>query len=109
MDDRCAVAFLGLQDETERNRVVFGHVGAHDDDAVRVGQVPLWVGRGAAAEGGAQTGHRRAMSYAGLVFDEHHAESAAAQLLDQVIFLVVEGGPTKLGHSQRVVDDGAVG
>jgi len=54
---------------------------AHDQDAVAVGQVLLVIGGRAAAERGAQTGHRGAVSYPRLVLDRHHAQAAAEQLL----------------------------
>src|SRR5262249_23634306 len=46
--------------------------------------------RAAPAEGGAQTGHRGAMSYARLVADRDHPEAAGEQLLEQVVLFVVE-------------------
>src|SRR4029079_5872902 len=69
--------------------VVLGHVRAHDDDAVRVLQVLRVVGGAAAPARGAQTGDRRAVSYAGLVLDLDDAERGV-QLLDEVVLLVVE-------------------
>ena len=49
VDDRRA-ALLGLHDEAEPDRVVLGHVRAHDHDAVAVGQVLLGGRRAAATE-----------------------------------------------------------
>ena len=41
-------------------------------------EVLLEVGRPASSERGAQTGHRGAVSYAGLVLDLHDAERASS-------------------------------
>ena len=83
------------------DRVVLGHVRAHDHDAVRVLEV-LLEGRGAASsERGAQTGHRGAVSYAGLVLDLDDAERRH-QLLDQVVLLVVERRAAEVRRSPSV-------
>ena len=47
-------------------------------------------GRAASSEGGAQTGHRGAMSYSGLVADANQAQARGEQFFDQVIFFIVE-------------------
>src|SRR5262250_2395004 len=44
----------------------------------------------ASAKGGAQTGHRAAMSYPGLVGHTDHAQASGEQLFNEIIFLVVE-------------------
>ena len=85
-------AFIGQRKPTGMG---LGHVRAHEQDAVAVGQVLLVVGGRAAAERGAQTGHRGAMSYPGLVLDGDHAQAAAEQLLDQVVLLVVDRRPAE--------------
>src|SRR5437763_17108457 len=80
---------LGLHDPLEADRVRLGHVRPHDHDAVRVLEVLLEGGGTAAPERGAQTGHRRAVSYAGLVLDLDRAERRE-QLLDQIVLLAVQ-------------------
>ena len=93
-----------------------GHVGAHEEDAVAVGEVLLVVGGRAAAELGAQTWHRSAMSNPGLVFDGDHSQSAPEQLLDEVVLLVVdrrsaEGADRahRVEQAAGLVPDGEVG
>src|SRR5207302_2461444 len=102
MDDRRAPE-LRLHYPLEANRMVLGHVRAHDQDAVRVRQVLLEVGGAAPTEARPQTGDCRAVSYAGLVLDLDHAEREE-QLLDQVVLLVVEGGSAKGGDPHRAVE-----
>src|SRR5436853_370996 len=60
-------AFTRFHRPAETNRMGLRHVGAHDQDAVGVGQILLEISSRAAAEGGAQTGHRCAMSYPRLI------------------------------------------
>ena len=96
-----------LHHEAEADRVGFGHVRAHDQDAVAILQVFLEDGGGAAAEGGAQTGHRGAVSYAGLVLDGHHAQ-VREELLDEVVLFVVQRGPAQVGDGGGVVEDVAL-
>ena len=69
---------------------VLGHRRAHDQDRVGVREILLRRRRAAAPERGAQTGHRGAMSYPGLVADGDHAQAAGEELLDQVVLFVVE-------------------
>src|SRR5882757_5620458 len=77
-----------------------GEVRALDDDAVRVLQV-LQVGGGTASpERGAQARDGRAVAHPSLVLDLHDAERGQ-QLLDEVVLLVVEGGPTEAGNAER--------
>ena len=82
-------ALAGFHHPLEPHRVILGHVRSHDHDAVRVHEVLLVVGGAAAPERGPQTGDRRAVSYAGLVFDLDHAQ-AGEELFDQVVLFVVE-------------------
>jgi hypothetical protein len=71
------------------------HVRTHEQDAIAVGHILLIICGRAAAERGAQTGHRSAMSYSRLVLDRHHSKAAAEQLLDEVVLLIVNRGPTQ--------------
>ena len=88
--DQLRAALLGLHRPAEADRMGLGHVRAHDQDAVAVGQVLLIAGGRTAAERGAQTGHRCAMSYPGLIFDRDHAQSAAEELLDQIVLFIIQ-------------------
>ncbi len=75
-------AFLRFNHPLKANGMVLRHVRSHDQDRIRIEQI-LWRSRGSAASvSGAQTGHRRAMSYPGLVADANHAQAASKQLLD---------------------------
>ena len=57
------------------DRMIFGHGRSHDQNRVGVLQILLRRRGAAASEGGAQTGHRGAMSYPGLVADANHAQT----------------------------------
>src|SRR5207253_2252138 len=91
----------------EADRVVLGHVRAHDDDAVGVLEILLEVRRTASPERGPQTGDRRAVSYAGLVLDLDDAERRH-QLLDEVVLLVVERRTAEVADRERPVGGRAV-
>ena len=71
-----------------------GWFSAIDEPMIRIAsafdEILLRRRRAAAPERGAQTGHRGAMSYPGLVADGDHPEAAGEQLLDQVVLFVVE-------------------
>src|SRR5580700_3153397 len=70
----CA-SLTGFHDPLETNGMIFGHVGSHDQNRVGIDEV-AWCGcRSASTEGCAQTGHRGAMSYTGLVADTNHAQA----------------------------------
>src|SRR5439155_13710065 len=103
MDDLRAL-LPGFDHEAEPDRVRLGHVGAHNEHAVAMLEVLLEGGGGSASEGGAQTGHRSAVSYAGLVLDSHDPQ-VVEQLLDEVVLLVVQRGPAQVGHGEGVVKD----
>src|SRR3954470_20404191 len=61
------------------------------------------VSGAAAPERGAQTGHRGAVSYAGLVLDLHRSHRGE-QLLDQVVLLVVERGAAEVREAECAID-----
>jgi hypothetical protein len=88
--DDCRATLARFHRPAETNRVSFGHIRTHDQDAITVRQILLVVCRSSAPEGGAQTGHRCGVSNPGLIFDMDDAEPRAKQLLDEIIFLVVE-------------------
>ena len=91
-----------LHHPLEADRVVLGHVRAHDHDAVGVLEVLLEVRRAASSERGPQTGDRGAVSYAGLVLDLHDAERRH-QLLDQVVLFVVERRAAEVADRHRAI------
>src|SRR5919206_453738 len=101
--DHLRAALLGLDHPLEADRVLLGHVRAHDQDAVGVLQVLLERRGATAAERGPQTGDRGGVSYAGLVLDRHRAERREA-LLDQVVLLGVQRGAAEERHAQRAVE-----
>jgi hypothetical protein len=68
---------LGLHGPLEADRLSFSHIGSHEQDAITVGHVLLIICGRAAAERGAQTGHRSAVSNPRLVLDRHHSQPAA--------------------------------
>ncbi len=98
---------LRLHRPAEADGMGLGHVRAHEQDAVAVREVLLVVGGRAAAERRAQTGHRGAMSYPGLILDGDHAQSAAEQLLDQVVLLVVDRRPAEGSDRADRVEEAA--
>src|SRR5579871_984284 len=100
--DDLRAALPGLEHPLETHRVVLGHVRAHDHDAVGVLQVLLEVRGPASSERGAQTGHRGAVSYAGLVLDLDDAETRH-ELLDEVVLLVVERRAAEVPDRHRAV------
>jgi hypothetical protein len=88
-----------FHDPLEGNRVIFRHVRSHNQDRVGIQHV-LRCGRGPASSVGcAQTGHSRAMSYAGLIADAHHPQARSEQLFDQVVFFIVERGAAEVADS----------
>ena len=91
-------ARLGLHHPLEPDRMGLGHVRAHDDDAVGVGQVLLVVRGAAATERGSQTGNRGGVSNTGLVLDLDRAQRGE-QLLDQVVLLVVQRRAAEAGEA----------
>src|ERR1700739_4278033 len=86
----------------ETDRVVLRHVRAHNQDGIRIYEIARRSCRSASAKGGAQTGHRGAVSYTGLVADADHAQAGRKELFDQVVFFVIESRATKVGHGCRM-------
>src|SRR6266566_2701906 len=69
----------------------------------------LLRGRSSApAEGGAQTGHRAAMSYAGLVGHTDHAQASGEKLFDEIIFFVIQRRAAEMTYRRCVIDRNAV-
>src|SRR5262245_6806889 len=104
-----AAGFARFQNPAEADRMRFRHVGSHDQHAIAVGEIALKGGRRSASERGAQTGHRGAMSNASLVFDRENPEPAREELLDEIVFLVVEGSAAQVRDGLEVIEFHSVG
>src|SRR5947208_13140629 len=69
----------------------------------------LLRGRSSApAEGGAQAGHRAAMSYPRLVGYAYHPQAESEKFSDEIILFVVEGGASEMADRGCVIDRRAV-
>jgi hypothetical protein len=101
-------AFLRFHDPAKTDRMGFGHGGAFDQNAIGVGQILLRGRSSAPAEGGAQTGHRAAMSYPGLIGNANHAQASGEKLFDKIILFVVEGRAAEMADRSCMIDGGAV-
>src|SRR5262245_44707336 len=108
MNDLGAVLDLGLHRLAKGYRVVFRHVGAHDDDTVGVVHASGVKGGRAAAESSPQTGDARAVSYPRLILDRHDTE-AAHELLMHVVELDFVDGAAEGENGGRHIDELAVG
>src|SRR5215212_2565422 len=75
MDNRGAL-LLRFHHPPKTDRVRFGHRGTFDQNAICIRQVLLRGRSATPAERGAQTGHRAAMSYTGLVGHTDHAQAS---------------------------------
>src|SRR6266571_8767417 len=103
MDDGRA-ALLRLHHPSKSDRMRFGHRRAFDQNAIRVGEILLRGRSSAPAKGGAQTGHRAAMSYPGLVGHTDHAQASGEKLFDQIIFFVIECRAPEMTYRRGVID-----
>src|SRR6516165_6360922 len=86
-----SLAFMGQRKPTGCASAMLDPI----QDAIAVRHVLLIIGGRAAAEGGAQTGHRSAMSYPRLVLDRYDSQPAAEKLLNEVVLLIVDGRPAQ--------------
>src|SRR6266550_5305967 len=103
MNDRGAL-LLRFHDPAKTDRVRFGHRRTFDQNAICLRQILLRGCSSAPAEGGAQTGHRAAVSYPRLVGYAHQSQAESEQFLDEVIFFVIEGGAAEMTNSGCVID-----
>jgi hypothetical protein len=103
MDDRGAL-LLRFHHPAKTDRVRFGHRGTFNQNAICVSEILLRSRSSAPAEGGAQTGHRAAMSYPGLVGHTDHAQASGEQFFNEIIFFVVEGGAAEVANGSGVID-----
>ena len=92
--------------KTDRMRL--GHGRAFDQNAIRVREILLRGRSSAPAKGGAQTGHRAAMSYPGLVGHTDHAQASGEKFFDEIIFFVIERGAAEMADRGCVIDCRAV-
>src|SRR5215218_1924775 len=101
VDERGSLVF-GDHGVPKAYGVGFGHVGAFDQDAVRILQV-LQVGSGPAPTvRDAQTGHRGAVSYSRLVRNSYEPQRVE-QLGYEVVLLIVYRGAADGGHGHQAV------
>src|SRR5438445_10738236 len=103
MDDGRA-ALLRFHHPAESYRVRLRHGGAFDQNAIGVSKILLRGRSSAAAEGGAQTGHRAAMSYPRLVGYADHPQAEGEQFSDEIIFFVIERSSAEMTDSRRGID-----
>lgn len=83
-----SAALSRLDDKSEADRVGLGHVRAHYQHAVAILKVLLEGSRGSSSVGGAQTGHRCAVSYSCLVFDRDNS-GGIEELFDEIVLFVI--------------------
>ena len=107
MDDRGAL-LLRFHHPAKTDRVRLGHRGTFDQNAICVSEILLRGRSSAPAEGGAQTGHRAAMSYAGLVGHTDHAQASGEKLFDEIIFFVIQCRAPEMTYRRCVIDRNAV-
>ena len=98
--DDLGAFFSAPEDPLGGDGMVFGGVGADDEDALGVGQLRDGVGHGAGTESRGQTDHGGAMSESGAVIDVVGADGGPGKFLDQVVFFVGDLGGGQ--HRHRV-------
>ena len=82
-----------------------GCASANDEPSIKTqSAVEICCAQPAPAEGGAQTGHRAAVSYTGLVGNAHHSQASGEELFDEIIFFVVERGSAEMANRGGAVD-----
>src|SRR6266542_4199183 len=107
--DNGRAALLRLHHPSKSDRMRFGHRRAFDQNAIGVGKILLRGRSSAAAEGGAQTGHRAAMSYPRLVGHTDHAQAGGEKFFYEIIFFVIERGAAEMADRCGVIDIRSVG
>ena len=88
--------------------VRFRHGGAFTQNAIGIGEILLRGRSSAPAEGGAQTGHRAAMSYPRLVGYADHPQAESKKFSDKIVFFDIERGTAEMTDRGRVIDGHAV-
>ena len=107
MDDGRAALFR-FHHPAKTDWVRLGHGRAFDQDAIRVRQILLRGRSSAPAEGGAQTGHRAAMSYPGLVGHTDHAQASREKFFYEIILFVIQRRAAEVANRGSVIDRRAV-
>src|SRR5205807_2162113 len=102
MNDRHAALF-SRHYPAEPDRVAFGKIAALDQNAVAILQILQEGAGGTAPEACAETRHRGAVSYTGLVLDTDHAERVK-ELGDEIVLLIIQRCSTQRTDGKRVVD-----
>src|SRR5258707_11309257 len=102
MDNRRFVLFARLDHPLETNGMVFRHIGSHNQDRIGVLKIMRSSSSSATSEGGTQTGHRRAVSYSGLIADAIHSQAASEQLAYQIVFFDIQRGSAKMTYAESM-------
>ena len=95
---------LRLHDETETDGMVFSRIATHRQHDIRIADVGPAVGHRSSSERGGQTGHRRAVSYSGLLLDRDDTQTGAEGFDEEVIELVGIGAAADDADSGQRVD-----
>src|SRR5438270_12154429 len=99
---------LCFHDPAKTDWMRFGHRGPFNQNAVGIGQILLRGRSSAPAEGGAQTGHRAAMSYPRLVGYADHPQAESEKFSDKIIFFDVERRTAEVTDRGGVIDRDAI-
>src|SRR5699024_5587451 len=98
--DDAGTSGLGLSHPLEAHGVALGHIGTLDDDAVHIRQILDELWGAASPERGSQTGSSGGVSKPRLVLDRD-GPGRRAELLREVVLLVVDGRPAEAGDPHR--------
>src|SRR5438046_4709962 len=75
-----------------------------DQNAIGVSEILLRSRSSAPTEGGAQTGHRAAMSYPCLVGYADHSQAESEKFSDKIVLFDIERGAAKMTDRGSVID-----
>ena len=89
--------------------MVLGRIATHGQDDIGILDVGPAVRHGAAPECGGQTGHRRAMSYTGLLFHGDDAQSRTEGFYQQIIVFVAVGTASDHAYCGKRIDGLSLG
>src|SRR5437667_2195132 len=95
---------LCFHDPAKTDWMRFGHRGPFNQNAVCIGQILLRGRSSAPAKGGAQTGHRAAMSYPRLVGYAHHPQAEGEEFSDKIVFFDIESRAAEMTDRGRMID-----
>src|SRR5262249_27346836 len=99
---------LGFHHPAKTDWMRFGHRGTFDQNAICICKILLRGRSSAPAEGGAQTGHRAAMSYPGLVGYTDHAQASSETLFDEIMLFVIQCRAGEMTYLSGVINRNAV-